>query len=67
MRPRALRIAENFPCFECPEDYFGNTVCSVLQGDVPEKISGALKAAKVFCDSETAGPRTFSAALGARG
>ena len=67
MRPRALRIAENFSCFECPEDYFGNTVCSVLQGDVPEKIFRALKAAEVFCDSEAAGPRTFSAALGARG
>ena len=67
MRPRALRIAENFPCFECPEDYFGNIVYNVLQGDVPETISGALKAVIEFCDFETAGPRTFSAALGARG
>ena len=35
-RPRGLGIAENFCCFECPEDFFGNVPCSTLQTVFPK-------------------------------
>ena len=59
-RPRGLGIAENFCCFECPEDFFGNVPLQHAADSVPEIILGALKAGKVFCDSENAWPHSFS-------
>ena len=59
-RPRGLGIAENFCCFECPGDFFGNVPLQHAADSVPEIILGALKAGKVFCDSESAWPHSFS-------